>query len=87
MATRTRRTLRVTWAPIFSSVNLIVPQVALSSRVWASARRRSATIRTYAMEANHRRSWLARIVAALVRSAKRSSWHSLMRFSISPRAQ
>jgi DNA-binding winged helix-turn-helix (wHTH) protein len=30
---------------------------------------------------------LARIVAAEVRSANRSSWHSLIRFSISPRAQ
>jgi hypothetical protein len=39
------------------------------------------------MDANHKRSWLARIVAAEVRSANRSSWHSLMRFSISPRAQ
>ena len=37
--------------------------------------------------ANHRRNWLARMVAAEVRSANRSSWHSLMRFSISPRAQ
>ena len=39
------------------------------------------------MEANHKRSWLARMVAAEVRSAYRSSWHSLMRFSMSPRAQ
>ena len=30
---------------------------------------------------------IARIVAADVRSANRSSWHSLIRFSISPRAQ
>ena len=34
-----------------------------------------------------KRSWLARMVAAEVRSAYRSSWHSLMRFSMSPRAQ
>ena len=40
-----------------------------------------------AMEANHSLSWLARMVAAEVRSARRSSWHSLIRFSISPRAQ
>ena len=39
------------------------------------------------MEANHRRSWLARMVAAEARPANRSSWHSLMRFSMSPRAQ
>src|SRR6185295_17967872 len=38
------------------------------------------------MDANHRRSWFARMVPAEVRSANRSSWHSLMRFSISPRA-
>src|SRR4051794_23992753 len=38
-------------------------------------------------EANHSRSWLARIVPVEVRSANRSVWHSLMRFSISPRAQ
>ena len=30
---------------------------------------------------------LARMVAAEARPAKSSSWHSLMRFSISPRAQ
>jgi len=82
-----RRTLRVTWAPIFRSFRRMVPQVALASSVWMSAIRRSAVSSTLAIEANQRRSWLARMVAALVRSAMRSSWHSLMRFSISPRAQ
>jgi PAS domain-containing protein len=40
MAMRMRRTLRVTWAPILSSLSRMVPQVARSSVVWASARRR-----------------------------------------------
>jgi glycerate 2-kinase len=33
------------------------------------------------IDANHNLSWLARRLAAEVRSAKSSSWHSLMRFS------
>ena len=65
----------------------MLPQVALASSVPARPRRRSAVTSTQAIEANHSRSWLARMVAALVRSANRSSWHSLIRFSISPRAQ
>ncbi|ARW48362.1 hypothetical protein S1001342_02743 (plasmid) [Acetobacter pasteurianus subsp. pasteurianus] len=35
----------------------------------------------------HSRSWLARMVWDEVLSENRSIWHSLMRFSISPRAQ
>jgi hypothetical protein len=38
-------------------------------------------------EANPSRTWLARMVAAEVRSTKRSSCCSLIRFSTSPRAQ
>jgi len=82
-----RRTETVTRAPIFSSVVRIVPLVALASRVPARPRRRSAHIKTYAREENHRRSWLVRMVIAGVRSANRSVWHSLIRFSMSPRAQ
>ena len=42
---------------------------------------------TYATDENHNRNWLDRIVAQLVRSANKNSCCSLMRFSISPRAQ
>jgi hypothetical protein len=45
----------------------MLPQVALASSVPARPRRRSAVTSTQAMEANHRRSWLARMLAALVR--------------------
>src|SRR3954451_20129394 len=83
MATFTRRALMRTSAPIFRSLRRIVPHVAAASAVWASPIRRRAHRRTYAIEANHSRSWLARMLAAEVRSAKRSPWHSLIRFSIS----
>src|SRR5919107_538254 len=39
------------------------------------------------MEANHSRSWLARMVAAEARPANRSSWHSFTLFSMSPPAR
>ena len=39
------------------------------------------------MEANHRRSWLGGIFALDVRSTRKSASHSLIRFSISARAQ
>ncbi len=39
MAMRTRRTLRVIWAPILSSFRRIVPQVAFANWVWAEARK------------------------------------------------
>jgi hypothetical protein len=65
----------------------MVPQVAWANCVCARPMRRKAQSSAQAMDANHKRSWLARIVAAEVRSANRSSWHSLMRFSVSLRAQ
>src|SRR6516162_5655718 len=65
----------------------IVPQVASANWVCRKATRRRAQTSTYAIAANHSRNWLARMVVAEVRSANRSSWHSLMRFSMSPRAQ
>jgi hypothetical protein len=65
----------------------MVPQVAAANWVCAGPIRRRAHISTWAAQAGHNRSWLARVVAAEVRSANGSSWHSLMRFSISPRAQ
>ena len=49
------------------------------------AMRRRAQSSTQAMEANHSRNGLARMLLVEVRSANRSSRHSLMRFSISPR--
>ena len=45
-ANLTRRTLMVTWAPIFSSLRRIVPQVAAASSVPARAMRRSAHMST-----------------------------------------
>src|SRR3954465_8571929 len=81
LAPFTRRALMRTSAPIFRSLRRIVPQVAAAAPVWASPIRRKAHRRTEAIEANHSRSWLARIVAAEVRSAKKSPWHSLTRFS------
>ena len=50
-----------------------------------SAIRRNSAAR--AIDENQRRSWLAFMVADEVRSANRSSCCSLIRFSISPRAQ
>jgi hypothetical protein len=46
MATRMRRTLRVTRAPIFRSFRRIVPQVAVASSVPARPMRRSAVTST-----------------------------------------
>src|SRR5207249_10923411 len=82
-----RRTLLVTIAPTLSSLRRIVPHVTSANSVWLKAMRRKAHISTYAIEANHSRSWLPRIVCVEVRSANRSAWHSLIRFSMSPRAQ
>jgi hypothetical protein len=87
MASVMRRTLVRTSAPIFNSLRRIVAQQARANRVCWRAMRRNAQTRTSAIAAKNSRSWLARIVLAEVRSAKRSSWHSLMRFSLSPRAQ
>src|SRR5262245_14356005 len=64
-----RRTLTVTTAPIFNSLRRIEPAVALAISVPAKPRRRTAPTSTQASEESQRRSWLARIVAALVRSA------------------
>lgn len=72
---------------ISSNASRIVPQVACANCVCARPIQRSPQSSTYAIAANHRRSWLVRMVAVEVRSANRSSWHSLMRFSISTRAQ
>ena len=60
MASLMRRTDRRTWAPILSSARRSVPQVASANWVWRRPMRRSAQSRTQAIEANHRRSWLAR---------------------------
>src|SRR6516162_9687205 len=76
-----RRTLTRTSAPILNSLRRIVPQVASANWVCRKATRRRAQTSTYAIAANHSRNWLARMVLAEVRSANRSSWHSLMRFS------
>ena len=48
-------------------------QVALAKRVCTRARRRRAQNSMEAIEAKHRRSWLARMVRAEVRSATRSA--------------
>ncbi len=69
MANLIRRTEMRTSAPIFNSLSRMVPQVASVNLVSARAMRRNAQSRIYAIDANHRRSWLARIVAAEVRSA------------------
>src|SRR5215471_21841554 len=69
------------------SLRRIILQVASANCVCRRAMRRRAQTSTYAIAANHSGNWLARMVLAEVRSANRSSWHSLMRFSMSPRAQ
>ena len=67
-ATRTRRTLTVTTAPIFSNFVRIVPQVASASSVPRSPTRRKSLTRQYATDDSHSRIWFARSVAVLVRS-------------------
>src|SRR5260370_23399980 len=84
MANLIRRTLTVTRAPILNSLRRTVPQVASARSVVCKARRRRPLTRTYAIEANHRRSWLAAMVPVEVRSAHRPISHSLTRFSTSP---
>src|SRR5258708_16408849 len=69
IATLMRRTLMRTRAPILSSLRRMVPQVALAYSVSWSPMRRKAQSSTTTIEANHRRIWLARIVAVEVRSA------------------
>src|SRR6266404_1747069 len=59
MANLIRRTLMVTRAPILNSLRRMAPQVASARSVVCKARRRRLLTRTYAIEANHRRSWLA----------------------------
>lgn len=81
----TRRTLTRTRAPILSSFCRMAAQVAAANPVWARPMRRSAQSSTQAAEANHGRIWLARILAAKGRSAKRPGWHSSMRFPAPPR--
>ena len=89
MAILIRRTLTRAKAPIFSKLQ---PDCAardvgeLGGQQARSARR--AQSRTHAIEANHSRSWFARIVAADVWSANRSSWHSYLHRGavISPRS-
>ena len=66
MATVTRRTLSLTRAPIFSSLRRIVPQLARANWVNGNPIRRRALSSTYAIEANHRRNWLACMLAAEV---------------------
>jgi hypothetical protein len=51
--------VRAASAPSFKSFSQMVPQVALASLVPSRAMRRTAHTRTYAIEANHSRNWLA----------------------------
>src|ERR1700730_17617757 len=69
MAILMRRTEMRTSAPTFKNLSRMVPQVASAKAVSARPMRRSAQISTEAIEANHSRNWLARMVAAEVRSA------------------
>src|SRR4051794_37590607 len=64
----------------------MVDTCACASSVAFSPSRRSALTSRYAIAERYSRNWLARIVSALTRSANRLNC-SLMRFSMSPRAQ
>src|SRR2546426_8366974 len=86
-AIHTLRTLIRITAPIFNSFSRIVSACAASSGVSFRPNSRNARSIMYATVENARRSWLARSVWQLVRSANRPSCCSLMRFSMSPRAQ
>ena len=65
----------------------MVPAWALAIEVDCRPNWRMICIRTPAKAEKQARSWLVRIVVAEVRSANRSSCCSLIRFSISARAQ
>src|SRR5512135_1348254 len=85
--THTFRTVTWTSAPIFSSFNRIVWHCASASSVPSRPSLRNAFSNVYAIEEKNSRTWLARIVPALVRSANRCNCCSLIRFSASPRPQ
>jgi len=85
--THTFRTVTRTYAPIFSNHCRIEPHGAFANDVPARPKRRTACTNPYANELNHKRNWLLRNHAVLVRSANNINCCSLMRFSISPRAQ
>src|SRR5579885_150271 len=85
--TTTRRAVRATHAPTFRSRSRMVPTSARASSVPAKPTRRMCDTSTYAAAANRTRNWLATNAWQLVRSANNWSCCSLIRFSISPRAQ
>ena len=67
MAIRTRRALGLTQAPIVCRSNRIVFTAALAGSKAGGATQRSLESSTYAIEANHSRSWLAFVVAVNLR--------------------
>ena len=86
ICTHTRRAVTRTCAPIFNNRSRIVVACARPNSVPANPKRRNALTNTYATPDRYNRIWFARIVSVLTRSANNDNC-SLIRFSISPRAQ